>query len=70
MSLAELLSAAQALDGRDKLRLIRVLADDLDRDEVRSLIPSGTEIPMQWPIEAYAVAAQLQQLLAAEKARP
>jgi hypothetical protein len=40
MTLAELIPAAQSLPAADKLRLIRVLAEDLDAgDDISPLVP-------------------------------
>lgn len=64
MTLAEVLPAARALCDKDKLRLIRVLADDMDRENAEaSLLPTEAEYPVWSPCTSYEAAAVLQSML-------
>ena len=69
MSLAEVLPEVQALSRVDKLRLIQLLAQDLEQ-EARGLIEPGRSYPLPSPDRAFAAAQTLLQALAEDKGRP
>jgi hypothetical protein len=62
MSQVEVLSEARSLSRLDKIRLIQVLAQDLERDD-RVLIESGRSYPVWSPDQAFSAAAALLQAL-------
>ena len=66
MSLAEVLPKVQSLSRLDKIRLIQVLAQELEQDE-SSLIEPGQSYPVWSPDRAFTAAAVLLQVLADEK---
>jgi hypothetical protein len=69
MSLVELLPSARALSADEKFELIREMTQDLAKSDPIAMLVAAGEIPMWSPIEAYAAAAQLEQLLDAERAK-
>jgi hypothetical protein len=69
MSLVEILPEVQSLSRLDKLRLIQVLAQDLERnDDV--LIEPGRSYPVWSPDRAFTAAAALLQALEEDKGQP
>jgi hypothetical protein len=68
MSLTELLPEVQSLSRIDKIKLIQILAQDLERDE-SSLIEPGQSYPVWSPDQAFEAAAVLLQVLEEEKAK-
>lgn len=62
MSLAEVLPEVQTLSRLDKIRLIQILAQELEQDEA-GLIESGKSYPAWSPDRAFAAAAVLMQVL-------
>ena len=69
MSLAEVLPEVQSLSRLDKIRLIQVLAQELEQDE-SVLIEPGQSYPVWSPDKAFTAAATLLQALEDEKGRP
>jgi hypothetical protein len=69
MSLAEVLPGVQTLSRLDKIRLIRLLAQELERDEA-GLIEPGRSYSVWSPDRAFAAAATLLQALEDEKSQP
>jgi hypothetical protein len=70
MSLLEIAPAARALPRAEKLQLVRLLVDDLARDEAEeSLLEAGASYPVWTPLEAYDAARILQEALEAKKSR-
>lgn len=69
MSLAEVLPEVQTLSRLDKIRLIQILAQDLERDEV-VLIEPNRSYPVWSPDRAFTAAAALLQALEDEKGQP
>jgi hypothetical protein len=66
MSLAEVLPEIQTLTRLDKIRLIQVLAQELEREE-GELIEPGRSYPVWSPDRAFTAADALLQALADEK---
>ena len=66
MSLIEVLPEAQLLSRSDKLRLIQILAQELERGET-GLIEAGQSYPVWSPDRAFAAAATLLQALEDDK---
>jgi hypothetical protein len=66
MSLAEVLPEVQALSRRDKIRLIQVLAQELEQEE-GELIEPGRSYPIWSPDRAFTAANALLQALQDEK---
>ena len=66
MSLTDVLPEVQKLSRRDKIRLIQLLAQDLERDE-EELIQPGRSYPIWSPDRAFTAAAELLQALEDEK---
>lgn len=62
MSLSDVLPVVQTLSRLDKIRLIQLLAQDLEQDE-ESLIEAGRAYPVWSPERAFTVAAALLQAL-------
>jgi hypothetical protein len=60
MSLNEVLPDVRALSRFDKLRLIQLVAQELEQDEL-SLIEQGQSYPIWSPSEAFDAAAELLQ---------
>ena len=69
MSLTEVLLEVQSLSRLDKIRLIQVLAQDLERADA-GLIESGRSYPVWSPDRAFTAAAALLQALEEDKAQP
>jgi hypothetical protein len=69
MTLTEVLSEVQALSRLDKIRLIQILAQELERDE-EGLIEPGRSYPVWSPDRAITAAAALLQALEDEKGHP
>lgn len=69
MSLSEVLPEVQSLSRLDKIRLIQLLAQELEKDEA-GLIEPGRSYPIWSPDRAFAAAASLLQALNDEKAQP
>jgi hypothetical protein len=69
MSLVEVLPGAQSLSRLDKIRLIQMLAQDLERND-DALIESGQSYPVWSPDRAYTAAAALLQALEEDKGQP
>lgn len=63
MSLAELIPALQKLPRNDKVEAIRFLVSDLARQEGTHCLQSGASFEIWTPLEAYAAAKSLQQVL-------
>lgn len=66
MSLAEVLSEVQTLSRLDKIRLIQILAGDLERQE-GELIEPGRSYPVWSPDRAFTAAGALLEALEDEK---
>jgi hypothetical protein len=69
MSLTEVLPEVQMLSRLDKIRLIQLLAQELERDE-DDLIEPGRSYPVWSPDRAFSAAAALLQALEDEKDNP
>jgi hypothetical protein len=69
MSLVEVLPEVQSLSRLDKIRLIQVLAQDLERDD-GALIESGRSYPVWSPDRAFTAAATLLHALEEDKGQP
>jgi hypothetical protein len=69
MSLAQVLPEVQSLSRLETIRLIQILAQDLERDE-SGLIESGRSYPVWSPDRAFTAAAALLQALEDEKGQP
>jgi len=69
MSFAEMLPEVRALSRLDKIRLIQVLAQELERDE-DALIEPGRSYPVWSPDRAFSAAAALLEALEKEKVQP
>ena len=69
MSLAEVLPEIQSLSRLEKIRLIQVLAQQLERDD-SGLIQPGRSYPVSSPDRAFAAAATLLQALENDKGQP
>ena len=65
MTLAEILPAIRQLTAPEKLKLIRLLAEDLDRDETSSLLEHGKVYNLPTPYASYGAAQALADALAA-----
>jgi hypothetical protein len=63
MSIAEILPAVRALPRSEKLRLARLLLDDLAGEELLATLKPGQEFPIHTPEFAPGAAAQLATLL-------
>ncbi len=68
MSLAEVLPEVQALSRLDKIRLIKFLAQELERGD-SDLIESGRSCPVWSPDRAFATAAALLEALEEDKSK-
>ena len=69
MPLVEVLHEVQSLSRLDKIRLIQLLAQELERDE-SGLIEPGRSYPVWSPDRAFTAAATLLQALEDEKGQP
>jgi hypothetical protein len=69
MSLAEVLPEVESLSRLDKIRLIQVLAQQLERDP-GDLIEPGRSYPLPSPDRAFTAAAALLQALEEDKGQP
>lgn len=69
MSLNEVMPNVQALSRSDKIRLIQVLARQLEEDD-GGLIESGLSYPIWSPEKAFTAADVLLQALAEEQGQP
>jgi hypothetical protein len=69
MSLTEMLPEVRALSRRDKIRLLQILAPELEQDE-SGLIEPGRSYPVWSPDRAFPAAAALLQALENEKRQP
>jgi hypothetical protein len=63
MSIAEILPAVRALPHSEKLRLARLLLDDLTAEELLAMVKQGKEFPIYTPEFVPGAAAQLATLL-------
>ena len=66
MSLSDVLSEVQTLSRLDKIRLIQILAQELERDEAE-LIEPGRSYPVWSPDRAFTAARALLEALEDEK---
>ncbi|HVX64691.1 MAG TPA: hypothetical protein VHC19_28990 [Pirellulales bacterium] len=66
MSLAEVLPEVRSLSRLDKIRLIQIIAQELERD-AGSLIEPNRIYPIQSPDQAFAAAAELLRALEEKK---
>jgi len=66
MSLAEILPEVQGLSRLDRIRLIQILAQELEREE-SELIEPGRSYPVWSPDRAFTAADALLAALAVEK---
>ena len=69
MSLTDVLPEVHTLSRLDKIRLIQLLAQDLEQAE-DELIEPGRSYPVWSPDSAFSAAAALLQALEDEKGRP
>jgi hypothetical protein len=69
MSLAEVLPDVQSLSRLDKIRLIQILAQELERD-AEDLIEPGKSYPLPSPDRAFNAAAALLQASAKDTGKP
>jgi hypothetical protein len=69
MALAEVLPAVRQLTGPEKLKLIRLLAEDLDRDGVNSLFEHSKVYNLPTPYDSFGAAQALVSALAAHEPR-
>jgi hypothetical protein len=69
MSLTEVLPEVQALSRVDKIRLIQILAQELERNE-GGLIEPGRSYPVWSPDQAFSAAAVLLEALEEDKRQP
>ena len=63
MSIAEIIPTVRALPRSEKVKLVRLLLDDLAGEELLSLLKQGQEFPIYTPEFAPGAAAQLARLL-------
>lgn len=66
MSLVEVLPEVQSLSRLDKIRLIQILAQELERDDGGMIAP-GRSYPVWSPDKAFSAAAVLLQVLEEDK---
>ncbi len=69
MSLVDVLPEVRSLSRIDKIRLIQVLAQDLERSDDDAIEP-GLSYPISSPDTAFAAAAALLQALEEDKGQP
>lgn len=65
MTLAEVLPVVRQLTAPEKLKLIRLLAEELDKDEASSLFEYGKVYNLPTPYDSYGAAQVLADALAA-----
>jgi hypothetical protein len=65
MTLAEVLPVVRQLTTSEKLKLIRLLAEELDKDEASSLFEHGKAYNLPTPYDSYGAAQALADALAA-----
>lgn len=65
MTLAEVLPAVRQLTASEKLKLIRLLAEELDKDETSFLFEHGKVYNLPTPYDSYGAAQALADALAA-----
>jgi len=71
MTLAEVLPAVRQLTAPEKLKLIRILAEELDQDEASSFFVLGKVYELPTPYDSYGAAPVLADALAAaQETRP
>ncbi len=70
MSLSELPPSIRALERADKLRLIRLLVDDVAHDETAQLDMADQTVPIWSPHDAFEGAATLLRVLNEDKVGP
>ena len=63
MSITEMLPEVRSLSREDKIKLIRLLAQELERDEAE-IIESGRDYPIWSPDSAFAAGATMLEVLA------
>ena len=66
MTLAEVLPVVRQLTSPEKLKLIRLLAEELDKDNASSLFEHGKVYNLPTPYDSYGAAQALANALAAE----
>ena len=64
MSIAEMLLEVRSLSRGDKIKLIRLLAEELERDEV---IESNRDYPIWSPDSAFSAGATMLEVLSEEQ---
>jgi hypothetical protein len=69
-SLPNLLAAVRALPRSEKLRLIQLLAADLEQEESSALLKAGATYPIWTPLDAHEAAAVLLNELAKDRVTP
>jgi hypothetical protein len=69
MSLTELLPDIHTLSRLDKIRLIQILARDIERDEAELIAP-GRSYPVWSPDRAYTAAAAMLDALDEDRQQP
>ena len=69
MSLVAVLPEVRSLSRLDKIRLIQVLAQDLERNDGEAIEP-GLSYPISSPDTAFAAAAAMLQALEEDKGQP
>ena len=66
MSLAEVLPNLKTLNRAEKLRVVKILIDEITQEEA-SFFESGAEYEIWSPYDSYDAAAKLQQMLEENK---
>lgn len=66
MSITEILPEVRSLSRQDKIKLIRLLAQELERDEAE-IIRSDRDYPIWSPDEAFSAGAAMLDVLAEEQ---
>jgi len=66
MSLAEVLPNLKTLNRSEKLRVVKILIDEITQEEA-SFFESGAEYEIWSPYDSYDAAAKLQQMLEENK---
>lgn len=70
MSLAEVLPDVRSLSRDDKVQLLQLLTQELSATDPSALLTPGQAYPVWSPVDAFAAADALSQLLDADRARP